>query len=73
MIVEIDRYCRRTGMDRDYLSTRAFGDYRIRQWCRGSEPTEYSIAILRRFMVEHPEGVQRKACGRASPNWGQRA
>ena len=66
-MVEIDRYCRRTGTEPTLLFNRALGSpaalYRMR---RGDGVTDYTQGVLRRFMDDNPEGVKKLPCGGAA-------
>lgn len=59
MIVEIDRFLRRTGMTKSQLGRQALGDpHSIRRvTCGQREMSERTMGRLRRWMAEHPDGV----------------
>lgn len=64
MIVEVDRYLRRTGMTGTHLFKLALGaggTYRVMQ--RGGELKPATIAKVRAFMAAHPDGVAKRVCG----------
>lgn len=66
MYAEIERFLRRTGMTKAALSTKALGDSstvgKIMEGHRSL--TEYTEKRLRRWMLEHPDGVPAGRPGR---------
>ena len=66
MNVEIDRYLRKTGMTKNSLGKHALGDgNRLKRVMAGeSRLTEYTEKRLRRFMLDHPDGIPAGRAGR---------
>lgn len=66
MIVEIDRYLRRTGMTGSHLFKLAMGTGatydKVRRGCELREATK---ARVREFMAAHPDGVAKRPTGGA--------